>query len=367
MQSLIPPRQIAFSAELAATLGLEEAVLVQCLADERERLQPATGSSSYQWFLLSAQQLKNRLPFWSNADVQRIAENLRQQGVILVSSAPLTDCGELRYAFNETAARGYSRARPAPDSLPDRRANIIAPNWQPDGNSEKRLAQHGVPLHFAQDQVAEFVQHWSERGEARYDWGSKFLSHVLQRWRTYESRQQQPARVQTPPWEQPRENEAHAITRDWKPSEDALNMLENTAGIHRNFIEDALPEFILYWSENGDLCNTWSTRFYNHVKRQWAEFQHSLKNERKPSVMTEDWQPSADLYQVIDFAQIDRDFAKSLVPEFVLYWRDRNEIRPSWNTLFLQYAKRQWQRRSAATTTRERSLVEDLTDRSWAH
>ena len=101
MFSLIPSKQIVFSAELAATLGLEEAILLQCLSDESDAMD-AEISGKYHWFYLTANQLKLKLPFWQHTDIQRIVENLRQQGVLLISSAPINEAKELRYAFNET-------------------------------------------------------------------------------------------------------------------------------------------------------------------------------------------------------------------------------------------------------------------------
>lgn len=383
MSSLIPSRQIAFSAELAATLGLEEAVLLQCLSDQSQDAEGET-NGRYQWFYLNASQLKSKLPFWQDKDIQRIVENLRQQGVILISSAPLSESKELRYAFNECAADVQKPTQPSPsqaaavtgeqhaDSV---RANPIATSWKPDDTCIRLLAQQGVPAHFAHEQTAEFVHYWSERGEARHSWGNRFVTHVLRKWREFETRQQatKPARIDstawdTPPWENSRGNEAHSITKQWRPSTDAMEILEIQAGIHRNFVDDSIPEFILYWSEKGDRCNTWNARFISHVKRQWAEFQHTLKNESRPSVMTADWEPSNDVYDVLKFARIEVEFAQNLVPEFVMYWRDRNEMRPSWNTLFLQFAKLQWQRRNQTDNSlRERSLAEDLSDRSWAN
>lgn len=389
--SLVPGRQIVFSAELAATLGLEEAILLQCLSDESESLEPEV-SGHYQWFYLNAVQLKKKLPFWSDNDIQRVAENLRQQGVVLISSAPVTESKELRYAFNESAHQGTTRQHKVAQQQPEvpavsndvlavntsPRAYPISAGWKADDNSIRILAQNGVPAHFAHEQTAEFVHYWSERGEARHSWGSRFVTHTLRKWREYESRKQlqKPASIDSNAWgsnqDDLQHNEPQQITKEWRPSTDAMEILEIQAGIHRNFVEDAIAEFILYWTEKGDRCNTWNARFINHVKRQWAEFQHTLKNESRPSVMTADWQPSSDVYDVLKFARIEIEFARSLVPEFVMYWRDRNEMRPSWNTLFLQFAKQQWQRQNSANTKqdnslRERSIVEDLSDRSWAN
>lgn len=397
MSSLIPSRQIVFSAELAATLGLEEAILLQYLSDESENMDGQVGGQ-FKWFQLTAQQIKQRLPFWQEADIQRVVENLRQQGVLILSSPPITESQQLRYAFNDkgdqhtqtnSQASSQTNFQANPQNMfvsPSQtgfqqnqpRANAIAQSWRADENSIRLLAQQGVPAHFAHGQTGEFVQYWSERGEARHSWGSKFVSHVLYKWRDYETRQHKtkPSQIDSTSWEATKSNEPLHLVKDWRPSTDACEILEIQAGINRNFIEDSLPEFILYWVEKGDRSNTWNARFISHVKRQWAEFEHKLKNESRPSVMAADWLPSDDVYDVLKFARIDLEFARHLIPEFVMYWRDRNEMRPSWNTLFLQFAKLQWQRQNhldnklkdnSLKATRERSLVEDLSDRSWAN
>jgi len=393
MSSLIPSRQIVFSAELAATLGLEEAILLQYLSDQSAVIEGQI-NGQYRWYRLTATQLSQALPFWQKRDIQRIIENLRQQGVLILSSAPIAESQELRYAFNDKQFGASSQEARTQTETQERtpqeasvfkqnqaRANAIHQTWRADEHSIRLLAQQGVPAHFAHEQTAEFVQYWSERGEARHSWGSKFISHVLYKWREYEAQQRKnkPSQIDSASAETGQSNSPVPLNKGWRPSEDACEILEIQAGIHRHFIEDALPEFILYWTEKGDHSNTWNARFISHVKRQWAEFKHRLKNDRKPTVMTENWQPSNDLYDVLKFAKIDLAFARQLVPEFVIYWRDRNEMRPSWNALFLQFAKLQWQRQNHLSNslkdassppqkaTRERSLVEDLSDRSWAN
>jgi hypothetical protein len=71
-----------------------------------------------------------------------------------------------------------------------------------------------------------------------------------------------------------------------------------------------------------------------------------------------------------------------LLPEFVMYWVDSNEVHTSWNSKFLQHVKRQC--RSAGYgeqhggetgrggaggghRSKDRSLSDDLTDTSWAN
>ena len=67
--------------------------------------------------------------------------------------------------------------------------NYIAPGWQPDADTLNRIQQLNIPQDFALSQVGEFVLYWRERNEPARAWGSKFLKHVLARWREQESKQ----------------------------------------------------------------------------------------------------------------------------------------------------------------------------------
>jgi hypothetical protein len=62
-------------------------------------------------------------------------------------------------------------------------------------------------------------------------------------------------------------------------------------------------------------------------------------------------------------ANIDPEFAHAQVKEFILYWQDRNDIYPSWNTKFLQHVKYQW----AQQMQNAQPLLDKLADRSWAN
>lgn len=375
MSSLVPSRQFVFSPDLAATIGLEEAILLQCLSDAQIS-NASERQSQFDWYEVNNTELATHLPFWTAQDIGRIAENLRQKGIVLIASPPLAECGHIRYAFNEKAQntqKSVSEGSSVPASSTPL-AKPISSQWQPDDASFKLLSQQGVPVNFARDSIPEFVQYWSERGEARHAWGNRFVTHALRRWRDYETHQNRKKNTaEVPTWaaSTAQANNSQPMQRNWKPSTDALEILEIQAGIHRNFVEDAIPEFVLYWQEKGEHSNTWNARFINHVKRQWAGFRHATKNDIDPKPIDANWQPSGDVYDVLTYARIDLEFAQNLLPEFVIYWRDRNEARPSWNTLFLQFAKQQWRRQTAQETrnrdTRERTIAEDLSDRSWAN
>jgi hypothetical protein len=69
-----------------------------------------------------------------------------------------------------------------------------------------------------------------------------------------------------------------------------------------------------------------------------------------PTRIESNWQPAEDCYDILGMGHIPREFASALVAEFVLYWRDSNQVHNSWNSRFLQYVKQQWAKRHAQSS-----------------
>jgi hypothetical protein len=373
--SLIPEKPLTISPALAATIGLEEATMLSLLA-EVALYRPRVPASGQEWLVLEEELVQKIMPFWSGYDVQRVSKSLRDKGVILLGSAPYSESRELRVVFEGVAATSAATAapsQPAPAAREVGGANLIAPNWQPDQELMRHIAQHNIPDYFVRQQLPEFIAYWRERGEPHHAWGAKFLKHLLRQWREHET-------------DIVRRDQDSAMHSGWRPSRDALEVLVKHADISLAFIEDAIPEFVLYWQERGEVGRTWNSKFIQHVKRQWLRYNSALENDTEPRRIPDDWQPSQDLFDVLRLANIDVEFARSQVPEFLLFWRDSNQLHSSWNTKFLQHVKYHWAKQHALSQvnpqqaghhagqqathqsgrTRDRSLVEDLTDRSWA-
>ena len=277
--SLIPETPLLFYPQLAAALGLEEAVMVQTLKAFLEH-GAVENQHGFAWLDVNADKLLQTLPFWQAADIQRITNNLREQGILLIGAQTFQAGGRFRFAINEqdssavsmpTTASPQSQPNPALSTVPAaqpiaatsvapastppvQRAQAISKGWQPENDLLAQLAQYGIPQDFALEQVGEFVTYWTERNEPRYSWGSRYLKHVLRLWRKQETRSA-------------RQSKEVAMGEGWQPSLDALDILTVSAGINRNFVEDAIPEFILYWQERGTKSSTWNSRFIQHIKR----------------------------------------------------------------------------------------------------
>ena len=407
--SFIPERQLVFSPGLAQAIGLEEAVLLQHLG-ELYRHRSATALGGQQWITVEWDWLLDTLPFWSIEQLQGVCQSLCDKGVILLQPETDGDAQHLVFALNESrrqprqkqpserrvqvpsrrrdgeesshekpagdaemAAKAQRAGRDGPadsrvapasgwEQATRQRAYQLRQDWHPSEDMLQLLGlNHGIPRQFALQQLEDFVCYWTERGEASHAWENKFRQHVLSRWR--QSEQSRAELFSTPP---------ETLSDNWQPSADALEILDR-AGINRAFIDDAVPEFVLYWSERNPREKALNSKFIQHIKRQWARYTSALSHDTEPQRIPTNWQPTEDVFDILNMSHIDASFARKLIPEFIMYWKDSNQMHSSWNTKFLQHVKYHWAKQSkladgtASSRTRDRSLAEDLNDRSWAH
>ncbi len=400
MSSLIPERPLIISPSLAATIGLEETVLLQALNDAQTFAQ-SVSKNHFSWASLSSEELTKLLPFWDLATIQKISESLKEKGIILIESSPLPHSNVLCFAMNETVEQPTQTEPQRPTFTPphapiqkqqpakpryqpnsaastttrNHGATLLTDSWQPNKDLLQLLTlNHSIPPDFALKQREDFVLYWQDRQQVSHSWSSKFRQHVLKEWRFEQSRQaKSKTDIAT----------TDSIQNTWQPSPDALEILQRS-DISHDFIEDAIPEFVLYWSERGEISNTWNSKFIAHIRRQWAVYTKTMELDYEPREIAANWQPNEDVYDILKLANIDLTFARQLVPEFVLFWRDTKQIQRSWNTKFLQHAKYQWATRhqmsnhySGQDYARQqvsnrsgqaegKTTFEHLTDRSWA-
>jgi hypothetical protein len=370
--SLVPERQLVFSPGLAATIGLEESILLQHLQALFEHRR-AEIRGQHAWLSVEREHLLRTLPFWSVEDLQRISRSLVDKGVLLVESPPLLQAEELVFAINEPVRSSRHPSTPPVQPAPQRRsAGLLPVHWSPSEDLLQLLAlNHSIPRQFALDQLEDFIFYWRERGETSHAWENKFRQHVINHWRRSQQAQSEAFR----------QTEQPVLDGNWRPSPDAMDIMER-GGIERAFIEQAIPEFILYWRERGEAPRELNSKFIQHIRIQWARYTSSLEHSTEPRRITDHWQPGADVYDILRLSHIDTDFALSLLPEFIVYWKDSNQALTSWNSKFLQHVKYHWAKRhqiNQAETkhggqagphstgrTRDRSLEQDLTDTSWA-
>lgn len=450
---------IVIDRHQACEYGLEAATMIAVL-NEFCVYQPSQIRNQFRWFRLDNTQAQILFPFWSAFDLDRVVQQLRGQGVLLIASAPFSSSGELRFAFNrrieqeanqsgETSARGqYSEGRNTNFSSP------IAPNWQPNADTLARIREHGIPEQFVRALVPEFVTYWRERGDTSRAWGAKFQSHALRQYRQFQTdqaRQQRQQSQQTtlPPNWQPdhqvvaqlraediplnyidecatrfrlyyhetgttsaswgmvfyswvkkdwQEKETPflpnkkpvSMTNQWQPAAHTVEYLEKL-DIDPQFIDDCVAEFVHKWIENGSFRNNWGDLFCQHVSKQWTYFREGVTVNPTATIINNDWAPTPECVELLKTqCEMDETFIASQIPEFILYWRNRGEPKHSWDSIFIRHLKYVWAKQhqlinhstgnelanqsherqqsgDPKRSTRDISLEESLTDRSWAY
>jgi hypothetical protein len=360
--SLIPERPLLISPTLAATIGLEEAVLLHVVSELLLQHAPLYRQER-RFAAITEDTLMAALPFWSLADIKRVQQSLQGLGLLLVEAVPDEERTWL-FAINQPLSAARQRAiatshsstttTVAPAAAAPRTgsnagvATRLPSHWQPDATLYQQCTQRNIPRDFIDRELTTFVLYQRDRGKTEYSWQRAFLTWVISGWEKQRSVQQ--AKVLEAP-----------MSNEWMPSDDAVSILEH-GGISLGFIESAVPEFVLYWREKGTVGSEWNSRFIAHVRRQWERYTHTLTNDTTPRPIPRDFAPDPACYDVLGMANIDPAFAEAQVSEFVLYWHDRNEIHRSWNTKFLQHVKFKWAQQSQVGQT----LMARITDRSWA-
>jgi hypothetical protein len=386
---LFSDHTISLSATLAATIGLEEAVLLTILNDAAKiQTQPQAR--------LSNEALRQQLPFWDDVTIRRVLNGLIDKGLLRLQGPMFPDAAGIIFIFDgaEQTQQSSAHQRTATPKQTVPLANPEAPSssrpapsrpapmpdqWQPAEDTLRRLEQHKIPRAFSFAQMDTFVLQGLEQGTNRNDWNTRFFRHVKSQWVFTQNDANKFQRMHERTGFNPMQDEAKPIGGEWQPSSDALQILQR-AGIDPQFIEDAVPEFILYWSERGDVFKTWNSKFIQHVRQQWARYTAAVEHSPLPTRIENDWQPAEDCFDILTMGHISEEFARSLVAEFVLYWRDSNQVHNSWNSRFLQYVKQQWGKRLAGQTdgdnngqqataqpgyTTAEASIQRLKDTSW--
>ncbi len=358
-------RALSFSPLLAAELGLANCLTLTAL-------QEANDYANSQWVCLNTAKLKARLIFLNEPEISQSLQNLQKKGFIHIQGTIHTSKLPVNLTF--CLANG--------DNTPTDKAAKSAEekDWYPSADTVFRLTMNGISESYTLAQLDGFLLKKAANPNFKQNADSQFFNYVKKRHAYQGSTNPPQENAKHPAFAKISSNNKVKINRHWQPKPLALEILQDNNQVSTQFIEDAIPEFILYWQDRGDASSTWDTLFVNHVRRQWDLVQSNEANARSPKPINNDWQPSHACYECLELAYISQEFAQTLVPEFVLYWRNDGKAFTSWDNKFLQYAKQRWQYLNAATqgqyngqqssqsgyATAETSL-ERLKDTSWAY
>ena len=131
------------------------------------------------------------------------------------------------------------------------------------------------------------------------------------------------------------------IAYDWSPTDDVFEILVRS-GMEESFIKELIPEFVIYWSERPDVLISYNSKFIEHARLKWAQFNAEVDTKKSPTVIDNSWTPSDDCMDILKMTGIDIEFAEKYLPEFILYWKEDGRAFTSWDIKFLDFIKKKW-------------------------
>ena len=220
--------KISFSKEVAETLSIESAIILQKTKENKYKNISSTDK------LLTA--LKNELSFMDDSVIKNSINELARFRLL---DSDLTE--------KKTASSNLKLPRAS-----NFEKNIFTDKWKPSDEAIEVLRMGSVDNNFIENKLAEFKIYWLERGQQRNNWNSTFIDYIRREWAKENNSNK---------------NLPFPITKDWLPSEDVFEILA-LSEISKETAISYLAEFILYWTDNGAAFNTWNSKFIDHVKRR---------------------------------------------------------------------------------------------------
>ena len=87
-------------------------------------------------------------------------------------------------------------------------------------------------------------------------------------------------------------------------------------------------------------------KFLQYALKNWREKEKIEYQESKKVLIDKNWQPSEDARSILKGLEISDSFIESLLPEFILFWKEKRIKSNSWNSTFLNHVKKQWAKKS---------------------
>ena len=134
-------------------------------------------------------------------------------------------------------------------------------------------------------------------------------------------------------------------TMNFYPSEDLVKQACNL-GIEEDFLGDQLPSFNLFWKGKDLKPHLKESKFLQYALKNWREKEKIEYQESKKVLIDNNWQPSEDAISILKGLEINDSFIESLLPEFILFWKEKRIKSNSWNSTFLNHVKKQWAKKT---------------------
>ena len=102
----------------------------------------------------------------------------------------------------------------------------------------------------------------------------------------------------------------------------------------------------LFKASNKNLESEFKTNFQllKHLIKAWRQEEKKDRTEAEKVLIEKDWAPSEDVISILESADMDSDFIKKCIPEFIVYWKEKQFKSNEWNSIFINHVRRQWAR-----------------------
>ena len=218
-------KKISFSKEVAETLGLESAVILDLYNQkvlDNNSYDDLFSSIEKNAKYLSVEKIKSAIDKLVKYKFITVRENNGKQNFVVRSASKNTD------------------------------SNSLSDEWMPSSETYEVIAMTKIPEEFISLKLKEFKIYWIERGQQKNNWNSTFIDFIRREWaKELNSSKTIP----------------HIIDENWYPDDDVFDIL-NLSEITKDSAVKYLSEFILYWKDKGAAFTTWNSKFIDHVKRR---------------------------------------------------------------------------------------------------
>jgi hypothetical protein len=218
-------KKISFSKEVAETLGLESAVILDLYNHnvlDNNSYDDLFSSIEENAKYLSVEKIKSAIDKLVKYKFISVQENNGKQNFVVRSASKNKD------------------------------SNSLSDQWMPSRETYEVIAMTKISEEFISLKLKEFKIYWIERGQQKNNWNSTFIDFMRREWaKELNSNKSIP----------------HVIDENWYPDDDVFDIL-NLSEITKDSAIKYLSEFILYWKDKGAAFTTWNSKFIDHVKRR---------------------------------------------------------------------------------------------------
>ena len=230
-------KNLSFSAEVAETLGLESAIILDLYKQNK-----LDNISSYEDLINS---ILEHISFIEISIIKSSLDKLIKFDFIRITESKI----EKKYKVKSPSVNQHT--------------NKINNDWVPSPETKEIINMAEITDEFCDLKLKEFKIYWIERGQKKNNWNMTFIDFIRREWAKEKSSNK---------------SLPYTIDENWYPDDDVFDIL-NLSEITKDSALKYLREFNLYWKDKGAAFTTWNSKFIDHVKRRHIMNDNISKNE----------------------------------------------------------------------------------------